>query len=108
MVDVAYNPTQPNHIYLICMFKQELALNNPEGLICHNPPPNQTIAVGIRRFIPSTSELVLLAWLELQLIHFYFTVLHVSYYAMATADIKWLLLEVFNLHRIQPLKWNLL
>ena len=27
------NPTQPNHIYLIYMYKEDLALNNLQGLI---------------------------------------------------------------------------
>ena len=26
---------KPNHIYLTYMYKQDLALNNPQGLICH-------------------------------------------------------------------------
>ena len=37
------NPTKPNHIYLIYMYKEDLALNNLQGLICHktNQPTNQ-------------------------------------------------------------------
>ena len=34
------NPTQPNQIYLIYMYEEELALNNLRWLICHKP--NQT------------------------------------------------------------------
>ena len=37
------NPTQPNHMYLIYMYKEELALNNLQGLICHKTKLNQTI-----------------------------------------------------------------
>ena len=36
-------PTKLNHIYLIYMYKQDLALNNLQGLICHEPQPNQII-----------------------------------------------------------------
>ena len=32
------NPTKPNHIYLIYVYKEDLALNNLQGLI----KPNQT------------------------------------------------------------------
>ena len=28
------NPTKPNHIYLIYMYKEDLALNNLQWLIC--------------------------------------------------------------------------
>ena len=37
-----YNPTKPNHIYLIYMYKEDLALNNLQGLICHKTQPNQS------------------------------------------------------------------
>ena len=40
MVDMPLNPTQPNHIYSIFMYKEDLALNNLQWLICHKP--NQT------------------------------------------------------------------
>ena len=33
---------KPNHIYLIYMYKQDLALNNQQWLICHKTQPNQT------------------------------------------------------------------
>ena len=32
------NPTKPNHIYLIYMYKEDLALNNLQWLICHKMP----------------------------------------------------------------------
>ena len=35
MVDMSYNPTKQNHIYLIYMFKDDLALNNLQWLICY-------------------------------------------------------------------------
>ena len=35
MVDMLWNPTKPNHIYLMYMYKQDLALNNLQWLICH-------------------------------------------------------------------------
>ena len=35
MVDIPYNQTKPNHIYLIYMYKEDLALNNLQWLICH-------------------------------------------------------------------------
>ena len=28
MIDMPLNPTKPNHIYLIYMYKEDLALNN--------------------------------------------------------------------------------
>ena len=34
------NPTQPNHIYLIYMYKEDLALNNLQWLMCHKSQPN--------------------------------------------------------------------
>ena len=44
-----YNPTQPNqtklYIYLIYMYKEDLALNNLQGLICHKIQPNQIIYI---------------------------------------------------------------
>ena len=30
-----YHKTEPNHIYLIYMYKEDLALNNLQWLICH-------------------------------------------------------------------------
>ena len=33
------------YIYLIYMFKEDLALNNLEGLICHKIKPNQIIYI---------------------------------------------------------------
>ena len=33
------NKIKPNHIYLIYMYKQDLALNNLQGLICHKTHP---------------------------------------------------------------------
>ena len=37
--------TQPNHIYLIYMYKEDLALNNLQWLICHKTEPNQIIYI---------------------------------------------------------------
>ena len=39
------NPTKPNHIYLIYMYKEDLALNNLQWLICHKAQPNQIIYI---------------------------------------------------------------
>ena len=36
-----YNPTKPNHIYLIYMCKEDLALDNQKWLICYKILPNQ-------------------------------------------------------------------
>ncbi len=36
------NLTKPNHIYLIYMYKEDLALNNLQWLICHKTQPNPT------------------------------------------------------------------
>ena len=35
------NQTKPNHIYLIYTYKEDLALNKLQGLICHKTKPNQ-------------------------------------------------------------------
>ena len=40
MVDIRQNPTKPNPIYLIHMFKEDLALNNLQCLICHKTKRN--------------------------------------------------------------------
>ena len=45
MVDMPYNPTNPNHIYLIYMYKEDLALNNPQWLICLITQPHQIIYI---------------------------------------------------------------
>ena len=34
-----------NHIYLVNMYKEDLALNNLQGLICHKIQPNQIIYI---------------------------------------------------------------
>ncbi len=34
-----------NHIYLIYMYKEHLALNNLQWLICHKTQPNQIIYI---------------------------------------------------------------
>ena len=41
MLDMPLNSTEPNHIYLIYMYKEDLALNNLQGLICQYKP-NET------------------------------------------------------------------
>ena len=35
MVDMPWNLTKPNPIYLMYMYKEDLALNNLQCLICH-------------------------------------------------------------------------
>ena len=45
MVDMPKNPTKPNHIYLINMYKEDLALNNLQWLICHKTKPNHIIYI---------------------------------------------------------------
>ena len=35
----------PNHIYLIYMYKEDLALNNLQWFICHQTKPNQIIYI---------------------------------------------------------------
>ena len=39
MVDMPWNPTKPNHIDLIYMYKEDLVLNNLQWLICHQTQP---------------------------------------------------------------------
>ena len=41
------NPTKPNLIYLIYMYKGDLALNNLKWLICHKTQLNQTKCLQI-------------------------------------------------------------
>ena len=40
-------PTKPNHIYLICMYKQNLALNNLQWFIRHKTKPDQNQISGL-------------------------------------------------------------
>ena len=42
MVDMPYNPTQPNPTYFICIYKEDLALNNLQRLICHKSQLKKT------------------------------------------------------------------
>ena len=37
--------TQPNHIYLIYMYKEDFALNNLQWLLCRKTQPNQIIYI---------------------------------------------------------------
>ena len=53
MVDMPDNPTKPNPIYLIYMYKEGLALNNLQWLICHKSKllyidlrPGRTVKIG--------------------------------------------------------------
>ena len=41
MVDMPQNPNKPNPAYLICMYKEDVPLNNLQWLICHKTHPNQ-------------------------------------------------------------------
>ena len=43
MVDMPENQTKPNHTYLLYMYKEDLALNNLQRLICHKPNQNNSI-----------------------------------------------------------------
>ena len=43
------NPTKLNHIYSIYMYKEDLALNNLQWLICHKTKPNQTKPFTVHR-----------------------------------------------------------
>ena len=36
---------KPNPIYLIYMYKEDLALNNQQWLICHQTKPNQMLYI---------------------------------------------------------------
>ena len=36
---------KPNTIYLIYMYKEDLALNNQQCLICHKTQPNQMLYI---------------------------------------------------------------
>ena len=42
MVDMPLNPTKPNHIYLIYMYKEDLSLNNLQCQRYEAPSENQT------------------------------------------------------------------
>ena len=49
------NPTKPNHIYLIYIYKEDLVLNNLQGLIFHktqptNQPTNQPTIMKLSAF----------------------------------------------------------
>ena len=41
MVDMPKYPTKLNHIYSIYIYKEDLALNNQQLLICHKTLSNQ-------------------------------------------------------------------
>ena len=43
--NVTYNYSLTNHIYLICMDKQKLALNNLQGFICRKTKPSNKTKV---------------------------------------------------------------
>ena len=45
MVDMPQNQTKPNPIYLIYVYKEDLALNNLQWLICHKTQPNQILYI---------------------------------------------------------------
>ena len=45
MVDLSSNQTKQNHIYLIYMYKEDLALNNLQWLIYHQTKPNQIVYI---------------------------------------------------------------
>ena len=45
MVDMPQNPTKPSYIYLIYMYKEDLALNNQKWLICHKTQTNQILYI---------------------------------------------------------------
>ena len=45
MVGMPENPTKPNHIYLIYMYKEDLALNNLQWLERQKTQPNQIIYI---------------------------------------------------------------
>ena len=38
---MSQNPTKPNPIYSLYMYKKDLTLNNQQWLICHKTQPNQ-------------------------------------------------------------------
>ena len=42
MVDIPQKPTKPNPIYLIYMYKKDLALNNQQWLISHKTQPTKS------------------------------------------------------------------
>ena len=44
------NLTKPNHIYLVYMYKEDLALNNLQWLICHKTQPNQIMYIFIHMY----------------------------------------------------------
>ena len=45
MVDISKKPTKPNLIYLIYMYKEDLALNNLQWLMYKKTQPNQIIYI---------------------------------------------------------------
>ena len=64
MVDMPYNPTQPSHIYLIYIYKEDLALNNLQWLICHEIKPNQIIYIYLIYIYKEDLALNNLQWLN--------------------------------------------
>ena len=54
-----------NHMYLIYMYKLDLALNNLQWLICHKTRPNQTKPNLIVQWFTSLTEVLGLHMLRL-------------------------------------------
>ena len=44
------NPTKPYHVYLIYIYKEDLALNNLRWLMCHKTQPNKETQTFPRLF----------------------------------------------------------
>ena len=65
MVDIPQNQIKPNHIYLIYVNKEVLALNNQQWLICQKTKPNQIKSCIFSIYIYIYKDLALndLQWL---------------------------------------------
>ena len=68
MVDVPENQTKLYHIYLIYMYKEDLALNNLQWLICHKNPtkPNHIFLIYMYKEDLALNNLQWLMWHKTQ------------------------------------------
>ena len=89
------NQTKPNRIYLIYMYKEDLALNNLQWLICHKTKPNQIIYM---QYILQLNKniFLLMTWFGLVL-------WHISHYRLFNAKSCFYIYIKYMICRYTPL-----
>ena len=108
MVDIPRNPTKPNPIYSIYIFKRDLALNNLQWLICHYTKPiylNHLFNFSGSISLNCSSSLhSLIIWLTVSSTCYY-----VAYY-LFSLQYNWSLWRWFlrRLEELQFLSWGII